>query len=117
MEQKQKESILKSIQRIKGVCEEGRKGIKELVEEIIGEKLGEEKKPSITDFSLGDIFSLGFIRICIIKTCDDKYLLGGMGNDFSTLYSDGPRTKEEMLTYLNRSDKITKIGMLEPKYF
>ncbi len=53
----------------------------------------------ITSFNAGDVFN-GSCKV--LQDAAGEFVLAGLGGDFNILFSDRPRTKQEMLDYLNR---------------
>lgn len=69
-------------------------------------ELGIAKKvrPKLTSIKPGDVFKVnpkGNNYIVIIKTHDDKYLLGGLLNNPFDLYSQSEMSEAEALAFLN----------------
>jgi hypothetical protein len=62
------------------------------------------KKKIITNFKTGDVFKMHEkVKIVIIYDQETyKYFLGGNANDPFWLYCEIPKTKKEMLSYLNQ---------------
>ena len=69
------------------------------------------KDEFIQDFQEGDIFTHKSnyhspLKVVIISNGVDKYVYGGRNGNPFKLYSDNPRTKEEVLDNLNKNFPI-----------
>ncbi len=56
----------------------------------------------IKEIKAGDIFSTLHGKVLLIETCGNKFLFGGLQDNLFTLFSDDPRSKNDMISYLNK---------------
>jgi hypothetical protein len=85
------------------------------------EKLANElkilKENKITDFKLGDVYKWKNIKIGIVEFNEKgqrfpSYVLSGREEDMNSLFCDKPKSKSEMIKYLN-GGKARLIGRME----
>lgn len=91
-----KEKLLERINNMKSICSDGRREIKELVSELIGEPL---EKPSIESFEPGDMIESPDGRKGIVIVIGDKYHTVGSNDCQWVNRITRPMTYNERLKY------------------
>jgi len=76
----------------------------------IKKQLDDLNKFKLSDIQAGAIFDAGILGEVKLIAQGDMFLLGGLYGNFNSLYSDNPKSSDEMLNYLNylNAEKETK---------